>query len=70
MGMVRELLRGRVFYLAILNYRWVEECLRKLTKVGIGGYNLERDYITTEESRMEARRKLEEEEAKKMGRKG
>ena len=52
-GMVRELLRGRVFYLAILNYRWVEECLRKLRKVEIGGYNLERDYITTEESRME-----------------
>lgn len=68
-GMVRELLRGKLFYVAILNYKWVEECLRKLTKVEIGGYNLEKDYITTEESRMKIRKKLEEEECKNIGNK-
>lgn len=50
-GVVREVLRGRVLYVAIINYRWVEECLRKLAKVELAPYNLERNYKTTEGSR-------------------
>jgi hypothetical protein len=60
-GVVREVLRGRVFYVAILNYKWVEECLRRLARVELAAYNLERNYKATESSRAEVRRKLEEE---------
>ncbi len=69
-GLIREAMQGRVLYVAILNYRWVEDCLRKLAKVEIASYNLERNYSATEESRAEAKRKLEEDIALFNKRKG
>ena len=50
-GLIREAMRGRVLYVAIINYKWVDDCLRRLAKVEIASYNLERNYIATQESR-------------------
>lgn len=50
-GLIREAMRGRVLYVAIINYKWVDDCLRRLANVEIAPYNLERNYTATEESR-------------------
>ncbi len=40
-GFIRGALRGKMLYSSILDYRWVDECLRKFTRVDIFKFNLE-----------------------------
>jgi hypothetical protein len=39
-GFVRETLRGKVLYLSIIDYRWIEDSLRKFARMDISKYNL------------------------------
>jgi hypothetical protein len=43
-GFIRETLRGKILYLSIIDYRWVEDSLRKFSKQDIVRYNLENRY--------------------------
>ena len=60
-GTVQEALQGKMFYAAIISYKWVEDCIRKFVKLGLAPYNLERNYQG--EGRAKARRRAERMEA-------
>jgi hypothetical protein len=47
-GYVRETLRGKVFYVAIIDYKWVKDSLRLFKKVDIAQYNMETGYNSKE----------------------
>jgi hypothetical protein len=47
-GYVREALKGKLFYVAIMDYKWVEDCLRFFRRVDPAMYNLENGYIKLE----------------------
>lgn len=48
---IRSTLRGKVIYLSIVDYRWVEDSLRKFARLDISEYNLEKEYCKKEEER-------------------
>lgn len=48
-GFIRKALKGKLFYVAILNYKWVEDCLRLFKMVDPAMYNLENCYVRNED---------------------